>query len=197
MKHRLCRVFWDLAYRSGAPWDSGLPADELIELVQSSRLNAGRVLDIGCGTGTNVLFLAERGFDASGIDISRVAIKRAVAKARERSLKCSFYLLDFTETEAVSKTFSTFDILLDVGCLHSLSARDREMYVDSLKLISRPGSLYLLWCFLRGRPWAYGPPGVDEQEVERRLSDQFLIIEKRRLSTSLRDMLYYRMKREG
>lgn len=187
--------WWDLAYRSGAPWDSGLPADELVELVQSGRMKAGRALDIGCGTGTNVLYLAEKGFDVSGVDISKVAIRKAVAKARKRDLRCSFHVLDFTEHQAVSKEFSTFDILLDIGCLHSLSARDRDRYVDSLKLVSHLGSLYLLWCFLRGSRWSYGPPGVDEREVERRLSNQFMIIEKRQLNTSFRDMLFYMMEK--
>ena len=75
--------WWDLAYYSGAPWDSGDPADELVELVQSGRMKAGRALDIGCGTGTNVLYLAEKGFDVSGVDISKIAIRKVIAKARE------------------------------------------------------------------------------------------------------------------
>jgi len=187
--------WWDLAYCSGPPWDSGLPADELVELVESGGMKPGKALDIGCGTGSNVAYLAEKGFDASGLDISRVAIRKAVAKARQQSLRCDFHVLDFAETQAVSKALSTFDILLDVGCFHSLSTRDRDRYIDSLKLVSHPGSLYLLWCFLRGSRWSYGPPGVDEQEVERRLCNQFLLIERRRLSTSFRDMLFYVMKR--
>lgn len=186
--------WWDLAYRSGPPWDSALPADELVELVEGGRIKTGKALDIGCGTGTNVLYLAEKGFDASGVDISKVAVKKAVAKARKRDLRCNFYILDFTKTQAVSKTISTFDIVLDAGCFHSLSSQDRDSYADSLELVSHPHSLYLLWCFLRGSRWSYGPPGVEEQEVDRRLSHSFRIIERRRLSTSFRDMLFYVME---
>jgi cyclopropane fatty-acyl-phospholipid synthase-like methyltransferase len=187
--------WWDLAYRSGPPWDSGVPADELVELAERGRIGAGKALDIGCGTGTNVLYLAEKGFDASGLDISKVAIRKAVAKARKRGLTCNFYLLDFTKTQAISKAISTFDIILDAGCFHSLSSPGRDSYADSLKLVSQPGSLYLLWCFLRGSRWSYGPPGVDEREVDRRLTHSFRIIERRRLSTSFRDMLFYVMER--
>jgi len=166
----------------------------LVELVENGRMKISKALDIGCGTGTNVLYLAKKGFEVYGVDISKVAIRKATAKARERGLKCNFRVLNFTEPQAVSKAFSTFDILLDLGCLHSLSSRDRDGYADSLRVVSHTGSLYLLWCFLRGPRWSCGPPGVDEQEVESRFSNQFLIIEKRRLS-SFREMLFYVMER--
>lgn len=165
-----------------------------MELVEAGRVKACRALDIGCGTGSNAVYLAEKGFDASGIDISKVAIRKATAKARERGITCKFRVLDFTETQTV-KSLSTFDLLLDVGCFHSLSPQGRDGYVNSLKFVSTTGSLYLLWCFLRGSRWSYGPPGVDEDEVERKLSDQFTIAEKRRLDTSFRDMLFYVMRR--
>ena len=168
-----------------------------MELVQGGRVRVGRVLDIGCGTGTNVLYLAEKGFDVCGVDISKVAIRRAVAKARERELKCGFYVLDFLDTEAVSRSFSTFDVVLDLGCFHSLSAQDRLRYKESLKVVSRLGSIYLLWCFLRGSRWSCGPRGVNEDEAERTLSNEFRVVEKRRLNTSFREMLFYIMHRDA
>lgn len=187
--------WWDLAYRTGPPWDSDVPADELVELVESGRVKAGKALDIGCGTGTDILYLAEKGFDASGVDISKVAIRKATAKARKRKLTCNFQVLDFTKTKMISKILSNYDILVDSGCFHSLSSRDRDSYAKSLGLVSHRGSLYLLWCFLRGSRWSYGPPGVDEHEVDERFSQTFRIIERRELSTSFRDMLFYFMER--
>ncbi len=87
--------------------------------------------------------------------------------------------------------------LLDFGCFHSLSPQDRDRYVYSLKLVSHPSSLYLLWCFLRGSRWSYGPPGVNEDEAERTLSKEFRVIEKRILDTSFREMLFYIMRRDA
>jgi SAM-dependent methyltransferase len=189
--------WWDLAYCSGPPWDSDLPADELVEFVEGGRIRFCRALDIGCGTGSNVLYLAGKGFDASGVDISRVAIRKATAKARERGFRCSFHVLDFTNTQKLLKSFSTFDLLLDSGCFHSLSPHERDRYANSLKLVSHSSSLYLLWCFLRGSRWSYGPPGVNEDEVEGRLSKEFRVIEKRKLDSSFREMLFYIMKRKS
>jgi cyclopropane fatty-acyl-phospholipid synthase-like methyltransferase len=187
--------WWDLAYRAGPPWDSDVPADELVELVESGRVKAGKALDIGCGTGTNVVYLAEKGFDASGVDVSKVALRKAQAKARNRGLSCNFYHLDFTQTQATTKVLSVFDILLDSGCFHSLSPQERDSYAQSLNFVSHSGTVYALWSFLRGSPWSYGPPGVGEDEVERRLSDRFRIVERRRLSGSFRDMLFYLMEK--
>jgi cyclopropane fatty-acyl-phospholipid synthase-like methyltransferase len=189
--------WWDLAYRSRPPWDSGFPANELVELVEGGRVKACRTLDIGCGTGSNVVYLAGKSFDVSGVDITRVAIRKATAKAREQGVRCSFQVLDFTKTQEVSKSLPTFDLLLDVGCFHSLSPDERHRYVDSLKLVSNPSSLYLLWCFLRGSRWSYGPPGVNEDEADERLSNEFSVIEKRMLGTSFREMLFYIMKRKA
>ena len=187
--------WWDLAYRSGAPWDFGSPPDELVELVEGGYLKPGRALDIGCGTGTSVTYLASKGFDAYGLDISRVAIRKALAKARDEGVRCNLRIMDFLDIEAVSNLSTTFDVILDVGCFHSLSSQARLMYKESLDCVSRPGSVYLLWCFLRGSRWSYGPPGVDQDEAERTLSKQFRVVEKRKLNTSFRDMLFYIMQR--
>jgi cyclopropane fatty-acyl-phospholipid synthase-like methyltransferase len=164
-------------------------------LVEGGGLKVGTVLDIGCGTGTSVLYLAERGFQAFGVDASRVAIRRAVAKAKRQNVKCSFYRLDFTDTEAVSKALSAFDILLDVGCFHSLSTEDRPRYVDSLMAVSRPNSIYLLWFFIPSSGWGYGPPGVSEGEVEGAFSKQFSVVEKHPVETRFRPMHFYMMLR--
>jgi len=158
-------------------------------------LKVGRVLDIGCGTGTSVLYLAQRGFQSFGVDVSRVAIRRAVAKAERQNVKCSFYRLDFTDTEAASKTLSAFDILLDVGCFHSLSVEHRPRYVDSLMAVSHPNSVYLLWFFIPTSDWGYGPPGVSEEEVEGTFSEQFSVVEKHPVDTQFRPMHFYIMLR--
>lgn len=160
-------------------------------------MKVGKVLDIGCGTGTSVLYLGQRGFQAFGVDASRVAIRKAVAKAERGRVKCSFYCLDFTDTEAVSKAFSAFDFLLDVGCFHSLSTEDRQRYFDSLMVVSRPNSIYLLWFFIPSSGWSYGPPGVSEEEVERAFSEQFSVVEKHPVDTAFRPMHFYMMLRRS
>ena len=188
--------WWDLAYRSGVPpWDSGTPPDELVQLVDEGHLKPCKALDVGCGTGTTVTYLAKKGFDAYGLDISKVAIRKAVARARDSDVKCNLRVSDFLNTENVSKLSTTFDLILDLGCFHSLSAEDRIRYKESLDLVSHPSTKYLLWCFLRGSRWSYGPPGVERDEAEKTL--RYLVVEKRSVNDSFREMLFYVMQRES
>ena len=74
---------WNDSYASGEPlpWDSGTPEPMLIELVESRAIEPGRTLDVGCGTGTNAIYLAQHGFDVVGVDVSRIAVETARAKA--------------------------------------------------------------------------------------------------------------------
>jgi SAM-dependent methyltransferase len=189
-------TFWDLAYILSPPWDTGEPPVQLTELIEQEKLKPCRVLDIGCGTGTSVVHLATRGFDAFGLDISRVAIRKAKNKAARHHVNCRFYRLDFTDPkELASAGLPAFDLLMDNGCYHSLSPTDRSRYAGSLLRVSHVGTSYLLWCFLRGSGLGFGPPGVDRGEVEDRFSKNFRVLEQRELETSFRSLLFFQMDR--
>jgi len=188
--------FWDIAYLTGfTPWDSDEPAEELVELVERSVIKPCRALDIGCGTGTNVIFLASKGFEAHGLDISKVALSKAIKKASSKGVKCYFHHLDIRDTIKVSE-LGKFDLILDVGCYHSLpQGKDRIMYISSLNNILKKGGEYLIWCFIKGKNFSFGPPGVDEDEIEKKFGERYAILEKRRINSSFRDMLFYYMRR--
>jgi methyl halide transferase len=188
--------FWDLSYVLGAPWDTGQPPSELTGLVEQGKLKPCRVLDIGCGTGTTVVYLAGIGFESSGLDISKVAIRKAKGRASRLAANCRFFRLDFTNASAlVSAGLRTFDLLIDNGCYHSLSPIDRDRYEGSLLRVSQRWTVYLLWSFLRGSGSDFGPPGIDRGEVEDRFSKNFRVLDQRELKTSWRNMLFFQMQR--
>lgn len=54
----------------------------------------GTVLDLGMGEGRNALFLAKRGFDVEGIDLSRTAVERCLQMAREKNVNISAHVGD-------------------------------------------------------------------------------------------------------
>ena len=195
---RRVTAFWDLAYLTGfTPWDSGEQSKELVELVESGAIKPCRALDIGCGTGSNVVFLAGRGFEAHGLDISKIALLKAMRRAEARGVKCYFHNLDFREVKKLGG-LGVFDLAIDVGCYHSLShSDDRIRYLYSLNEVLRRGGDYLIWCFVRGRASSWGPPGVEEYEVERNFGSRYALIEKREVKTSFRNLLFYHMRRTG
>lgn len=87
---------WNESYASGQlPWDIGQPEPLLVEFVTSGGVSPAPTLEIGAGTGTNAIWLAERGFDVVGVDVSPLAVERAHAKMEGRALRCRFAALDF------------------------------------------------------------------------------------------------------
>jgi 2-polyprenyl-3-methyl-5-hydroxy-6-metoxy-1,4-benzoquinol methylase len=61
-------------YKSGdTPWDAGKPDFNLIETVTENHISSCKALDVGCGTGDNCIWLAQKGFSVTGTDISGIA----------------------------------------------------------------------------------------------------------------------------
>src|ERR1044071_7415465 len=91
---RLTHPSWNDSYASGEPlpWDTGTPDPMLVEMIESRAIPPGRALEVGCGTGTNAIYLAQHGFEVIGIDVAPLAVEQARAKAQGR---CLFETIDF------------------------------------------------------------------------------------------------------
>lgn len=124
------------------PWDSGLPAPELVRAIAGRP--AGRALDVGCGTGTNVRYLAEQGWQATGIDFAPSAITKAKRKLKD--LPATLLVGDVTKLESFPLP-GPFDLALDMGCWHSLAPEGQRRYAAGLAHWLKPGSHYLLYAF--------------------------------------------------
>jgi SAM-dependent methyltransferase len=147
MAGRASRIY-DYLYRRGAPWEGG-PRAELVDLVESGRITpaapGARVLDLGCGSGASAMYLASRGFDVVGIDLSPVAIDKARKAASEAGVSAELVVGDLMETPSVSD--GPFDLLLDGGTVDDFSPARRPAIVERIDALSRPGSLLVVWCF--------------------------------------------------
>lgn len=71
--------FWEERYAGSTRVWSGSPNRALAAIVPD--LESGRALDLGCGEGADVIWLAQQGWDATGLDISTTAVARARAAA--------------------------------------------------------------------------------------------------------------------
>ena len=140
--------------------------------LEAEGASAGSVLDLGCGTGENALHLAERGHEVWGIDISAVAIERAMVKAHARRLPVVFLTADALEPDAVGRTFNT---LIDAGCFHTLDDADRVRYAESTRALSEPGSRLQVLCFSEAEPPGWGPRRVTQAELRATFTDGWTV----------------------
>jgi cyclopropane fatty-acyl-phospholipid synthase-like methyltransferase len=140
----LQKLFFHLMYWRKPPWDTGISPPELVAFIASHA--SGRALDLGCGTGTNVITLSKSGWETVGVDFVGKAIRKARQKARQAGIQASFYVEDVTHLE---KFNGKFDLILDIGCFHSLPADKRPAYIKNLERLLAPQGTYLLYAFLK------------------------------------------------
>lgn len=144
------KQFYEITYRYlRAPWDIGA-REELVAMVESGRIQPCRAIDLGCGTGANAIYLAQQGFDVTGVDYAQAAIEKARARARDAGVQVSFLVDDLTNIHHAS---GTFDFLLDYGVLDDLRPRQREAYLRNMLPLTHSGSQYLLWGFEYPMRW--------------------------------------------
>jgi cyclopropane fatty-acyl-phospholipid synthase-like methyltransferase len=165
---------WDTSYAPGTappPWDIGRPQPAFVRLADRGLLS-GRLLDAGCGTGEHTLLAADRGAQATGVDISARAIAKARDKAAERGLQARFEVADVL---ALGRLGMTFDTVIDSGVFHVFSDADRPRYVTSLAGVLQPGGRCYLMCFSDRQPGDYGPRRVTQDELRAAFSDGWTV----------------------
>jgi cyclopropane fatty-acyl-phospholipid synthase-like methyltransferase len=165
---------WDGAYSVGqAAWDIGRPQRAVVRLAESAGFS-GRVLDAGCGSGENALYLATAGLDVVGVDGSATAIEQAKAKAAGRALRIEFVAADACDLDRIPGPFET---VLDCGLFHTFDDQDRVSYVAALAgLVPRDGRVQLL-CFSDREPWHSGPRLVTHGEIRAAFADGWRVLE--------------------
>lgn len=170
---------WNESYASGQlPWDTGQPEPLLVEFVTSSRVTPGPALEIGAGTGTNAIWMAERGFDVLGVDVSPLAVERARAKMEGRALRCRFAALDFL---AEAPPGGPFQFVFDRGCFHVFDEPDeRQRFAARVATALAPGGLWLsLIGSTEGPPREVGPPRRSSCEIALAIEPALEIVELR------------------
>jgi SAM-dependent methyltransferase len=145
------RWSFSLAYRRGRmPWDSGVVPPELREFVEGAPVSSpGYALDIGCGTGTNSLYLAHHGWQVVGVDFAGPAIRRANEKLKQAGALTGSARF-FCRDASLPQTFDlghTCSLFFDLGCLHTIPPERRAGYASGLIRYASPGALYLLYGF--------------------------------------------------
>lgn len=159
-------LFWLAYLRGRTPWDTQTTPPELVRTIEGPHaLPPGRALDLGCGSGTNAIYLARRGWEAVGVDFVGKPIRQARQKARAAGVNARFFKGDVTHLEQIKGLTGCFDLALDIGCFHSLGPEQRARYAAGLVHRLRPGATYLLYAW-GPRPLRGQEAGVRPEQVE-------------------------------
>lgn len=141
----LQHFLYNLWYYLDPPWDTGITPPEVVEAIEGPEaLPPGRALDLGCGTGTNSLYLARNGWQVVGVDLAAKAVRQARRRAKETNLSVDFYTADVTRLDFLQPPF---DLALDIGCFHALDDEGWVRYRDQLLRLLRPGACFMLYAF--------------------------------------------------
>jgi cyclopropane fatty-acyl-phospholipid synthase-like methyltransferase len=135
-------------------------------------LLGGAVLDAGCGTGENALYLAGRGADVVGVDFVPSAVERARAKASDRGVRAYFLVHDALHLRELGRCF---DAVLDCGLFHTFEDEERPRYADSVAGVLRAGGALHLLCFSEQERSEGGPRRVTQAEIREAFREGFRV----------------------
>lgn len=172
------------------------PDEKVVNIVKLlRRRKALKVLDLGCGAGRHVVYMASQGFETHGVDISKTGLRKSKERLKERSLKaflvkCDMKWLPFTD--------SYFDIIICLNTIYHQTLKGIEQTTSEVYRILKKEGLFLV-NFHSKRSHRYGEGikieentfidekgpekgvlhhFVDEEELKR-LFQNFRILEKR------------------
>jgi len=164
-------LLFRLTYLVGfKPWDRGEVLPELASVVEGPEaLQPGRALDLGCGTGTHAIYLAQHGWDVTAIDLIERPLKRARRKAADAGVSPSFIQGDVTRLPEL-QVGAGYGLVVDVGCFHTLPTSRRDGYAAGVTSAARKGAT-LLVCGLAPNSMFMAWHGVSADELRRRLPE--------------------------
>jgi ubiquinone/menaquinone biosynthesis C-methylase UbiE len=166
---------WETLYKSqkveAMPWYNEKLDFDLEEELYRRKITSGKFLDLGTGPATQAIWLAKRGFQVIGSDLSEAAIKRA------RNIYAAEKDVDFIVDDILNSKLkeNEFDYIFDRGCFHVLSPADRQIYISKIKGVLKDKGILFLKCFSDKEPRQEGPYRFSQAEIRSLFSKYFII----------------------
>ncbi len=165
---------WDGRYASGeTPWDSGIPSRELLRVIEKHGIAPGRALELGCGTGTNAVALARKGFEVTAVDCAPRALQAARDKAANSGVDIDWIEADVQD---FGEGLEPFDFVFDRGCYHCCRSVDLSGYLQTLKNVTHSGSRVLILAGNADEQTEHGPPRVTEDDIRSDFADVMRVV---------------------
>lgn len=166
---------WENLYLEGRlPWDAGgVPAEFLDYLARST--GPGSALVPGCGSGYEIVSLAEAGFDVVAVDFSPAAID--IARRIAGQTGATIDIADFFELPEES-----FDLIYERAFMCALDPGQRDAWADKVRSLLKPAGCLVGYFFLDGAELDGPPFGMWPDELQQLLGDEFTLTDERRTS---------------
>jgi SAM-dependent methyltransferase len=172
-KQLLFRAMYKLGF---TPWDGHPLATSLRELIEgngTSPLPTGTALEIGCGTGDSSIYLAQHGWQVTGVDFVGKALDKARAKAAAAQVSVNFVQADVTRLGSAG-VGEDYALIVDNGCLHGMSDEDRDAYVREVTAVAAADARLLIVAFTPGTRLPVR--GIDQAEIEPRFAADWTLL---------------------
>ncbi len=157
------------------PWHEPEPPALLVKALDW-RQGGGSALDIGCGAGTCSLYMARLGYTVTAVDFMPQAVAMLSQRAADANLSIDVVQADIAQWESETQ----FDVVLDVGCLHTPGTIEPAAYRRQLLKWLAPGGDFVLLHFGRlgwWDRWPVGPSRVDRDTIVSWFEPQLELIE--------------------
>jgi SAM-dependent methyltransferase len=168
-------IDWNDRYRDGnLPWDTGRPSLEMQSVLSRNAVQPCRALEVGCGTGPNSVWLANQGFDVTGVDLSPLAVELAQKRAQAAGVNARFVVGDVLDLPDLEGPFAFF---FDRGCYHAVRRSAPQQYALAVARQLVSGARGLVLAGNAREPHDPGPPVVTEQQIRDELGLAFQILD--------------------
>src|SRR5262245_22762460 len=168
-------IDWNDSYRDcNLPWDTGQPSSELQRVLSQHTIQPCRALELGCGTGTNSVWLAQQGFEVTGIDLAPLAVERAEKRAQAAGVSVHFVVADVLHMPDLG---SPFGFLFARGCYYAVGRHAPQQYAPAVTRQLASGARGLILAGNAREPHDPGPPVVTEEQLRDELGLSFEVLE--------------------
>ena len=172
MQNLFRRLLFQYWYFGQPKWDTGISPPELLDFIETHK--PARAIDIGCGTGTNVITLAKAGWQVTGVDFAPRAIHLAKQKLKSSKTQADLRVSDATDLKGVN---GPYEFALDIGCFHSIQKDGKAKYLKQLDRILAPNGFWLIYGFFKPDPNRAGT-GLVQEDLDL-VSSQLSLISRR------------------
>ena len=132
---------WESIYSKYKNYRNNYPYDEVVTFIYQNRKNKKnmKILELGCGTGNNIIFFSEIGFEVYGIDMSKTAIEYCKKRLKEKKLKAN---IKVNKIEKYKFKKNYFDFIIDRSSLTCLSQKQLPSTIKNVHASLKKGGIF-------------------------------------------------------